>query len=185
LVGAADRIEDRKKEGLRMPQSHSQLNMARIVALSDQLRLVCRKVDDTAVYEEGWDDARVARECGVTVHNVYGVRTATIGSLRKSKTVAAEAKLAQIEAKLASQDRFLESLVGQQARLAQIEAKLAILENHVDLLHDRTSALEDWAMARPVHPFKIFAQAKPGPASPPAPHGGQSTLPANARTVRP
>ena len=80
-----------------------------VIALGERLKAVCQKIDGFAVYETGWDDARIAAELSVTITNVRGLREKIIGLVRP-------------------------------ARPGTIEKRL--------------EALETWAAARPVAPFK-------------------------------
>lgn len=80
----------------------SRLDHREIVSLSKSLEKHCSKGNDGfAVYSEGYDDERIAKENSVTTGNVAYLRNAIIGRLRAPKgqdTTNIEARIAALEA---------------------------------------------------------------------------------------
>jgi hypothetical protein len=58
------------------------------IELADKLRTVCHKTDEFAVYEFGWDDAKLANNLGISISNVQNMRIRLLGKTKK-ETVGA------------------------------------------------------------------------------------------------
>lgn len=60
---------------------HKVMKQHELFALGDYLRQVCRQVNGFAVYDPGFDDAKIAEKMCCTVHNVAGLRKNLIGDM--------------------------------------------------------------------------------------------------------
>jgi hypothetical protein len=97
--------------------SKSSLTTMRTVELADFLRQHCKAVGSEAIYEDGWNDKRVAEEMGVQSWTVRNLRTSLLGTLRRGAGVT-----------------------GDEAFLADLERRVSELEEWRDSQKQRTSA---------------------------------------------
>lgn len=93
-----------------MAKTVNKLKQADVIALADFLRKVAKSENGVCIYDDGYNDQKVAHELSCTVNNVAGMRRAILGDLPK--------------------------VVGGNDIIRRLEA------------------LEAWAAARPVQPFK-------------------------------
>ncbi len=104
------------------------MDYATVVAVADVIKAHCKRTETgSAVYDEGWNDERVAKETGVTIANATSLRFKLIGTFNKP-----------------AQGFLFDQ------RLAAVEEVLRIAVQDI-------SRLREWAAKRPVHPYKESA----------------------------
>ncbi len=69
-----------------------------VVKIGDVLRAHCIGEAGRAIYEDNWNDARVAEVAGVGVHSVAYMRQAMMGRLTAPRAITLEARIAALEA---------------------------------------------------------------------------------------
>lgn len=117
----------------RRVATHAEID--KILAL---LRDHCKRdADGFAVYAEGWDDDRVAREAGVTANHVKNRRTAIYGNLITSPAAALKAA----ESEVLSLRREVQRLTTRHTALFEdhnaTKAIVKRLETEVTTLYER------------------------------------------------
>lgn len=111
----------------------------KVIALLNQ---VCRKEGEFAVYDDNWNDDRVAKASSeqlgrpVTKNNVYGIRVETIGKLRENgrqKTNGHAEPQAELKQELAELTQIFnanhEILMGY---IQRVDARVQFLEELLD-----------------------------------------------------
>ena len=102
----------------------SMLKQSQVIELYGLLKQRCSAVDGFAVYEGGWDDARLAKEFGCTVANVANLRVSMIGRFRPRVDVSAAGRIDALEQAVAALQVEAEGLKGMSAQLGRRLARL-------------------------------------------------------------
>jgi hypothetical protein len=108
---ASQNASDQQSGEKRMnkPQIHK-ASLTQRIAIYEQLKKVCKNVDGFAVYEDGWNDDKVASFCEVTTGNVQSVRMELFGKIRMTKDDVKEAITRSVLARLDVLERQIEEL---------------------------------------------------------------------------
>ena len=127
-----------------MARKPAPIPTAKLVAIADTLRLHCRSVDGRSIYEDGWNDNRIAEEIDATPWMVRNTRVSLMGLLlREEASGSSDAALAHIQERLAHLERSRE-IDTPSAALMQLEGRVASLTRLQAEIDLRVVTLERW-----------------------------------------
>lgn len=95
------------------PLTRNKLSAKEHFEVSVTLHKHCKSVDGYAVYDEGWNDARIAKELDVTVPNVGYVRRNVFGNFKQLPRLAVRsyASKATLEQRIADLEDTVTKLI--------------------------------------------------------------------------
>ena len=118
---------------------------AKYVAIGDILRQHCRSIDGKSVYDEGWNDRRLAEAADAPEWAVRNTRVSLMGLLQRGEPGTSDSLLAQLEDRVANLERLRGDL---EARSAMPRGEgdtrgVSLDELRVEIEH-RLGDLERW-----------------------------------------
>lgn len=101
-------------------QPRKSLTRVQEFKLGDMIRAHCKRIDDYAVYEEGWTDERCQQEMGgpeqCSINSVQNIRRELVGDLRQQRLNSSKGKIEDLEKRVTELEKQVAMLLDARTR---------------------------------------------------------------------